>query len=45
MKEETVGCVNQCRCALSVYLMSIVSLKYRISTDREIGAPGSGKRL
>ena len=32
--EETYGFENQYRCKSAVYLMKIISLKLRISTDR-----------
>ena len=43
MCEGKNGFAKQYICALAVYLMTIVSLILKISTDRKIGAPGHGQ--
>ena len=39
------GCAKQYRCALAIYLMTVLSYSYTIIMDRSINAPGHGKNV
>ena len=41
--EDTGGFEKQYRCALAIYLMTVLSSSYGIIMNRAINAPGNGK--
>ena len=41
--EDTDGCAKQYRCALDIYLMTVLSYSYGIIMDCSINAPGHVK--
>ena len=41
--EETYGCCKQYHCGTAVWLLLMLSSKFKITIDRAIGAPGHGK--
>ena len=41
--EETYGCSKKYICALNIYLLTIDSLTFKLSTDRAISSPSHGK--
>ena len=43
--EDTDCCANQYRCALGVYLMTVLSSSYGIIMDCTINAPGHGNNV
>ena len=43
--EDTDGCANQYRCALDIYLMTVLSSSYGIIMDCEINEPVHGKSV
>ena len=43
--EDTDDCEKQYRCALSIYLMNVLSSSYFIIMDCAINAPGHGKNF
>ena len=43
--EDTDGCANKYRCALTIYLMTVLSSSYGIIMDRAMNAPGHGKNV
>ena len=43
MWEDTDGCASQYRCAVAIYLTTVLSASLNITIDRAIGAPGHGK--
>ena len=43
--EDTNGCDNQYMCALSIYLMTVLSYFYGVIMDREINALGRGNNV
>eukprot|EP00957_Ditylum_brightwellii_P184943 14085072-Ditylum_brightwellii.AAC.1 len=43
--DDTDDCSKQCRSALSLYLISTISMKYGIVIDHAVGAPGHGKNV
>ena len=43
--ENTDGCVEQCRCASALYLMSVISQCYSIIIDSGISAPDHEKEV
>ena len=43
--EDTDGCVKQYRCALDIYLITVLSSSYGIITDLTINAPGHGNNV
>ena len=43
--EDTDGCANKYRCALAIYLMTILSYSYGIILDRAINAPVHEKNV
>jgi hypothetical protein len=45
MWEETDGCGKQYRCAKAFWLLSYLAVKYGMTIDRAIGAPGHGKDI
>ena len=40
--EDTDGCANKYRCALAIYLMTVLSSSYGIIINRAINAPVHG---
>ena len=42
---DTDGCDKQYRCALDIYLITVLSYSYGIIIDSSINAPGRGKML
>jgi hypothetical protein len=45
MYDDTDGCAKQYRCGNALYLLSVLSCKFKIVIDRAVGAPGHGKDL
>lgn len=45
MFDDTDGCAKQYRCALALYLLSMLAAIHGVVIDRAIGAPGHGKDL
>jgi hypothetical protein len=45
MLDDTDGCAKQYRCATAIHLLSMLSVKYGITIDRQVGAPGHGKDI
>ena len=45
MLDDTDGCAKQYRCAVAIYLLSMFSMKFGITIDRQVGAPGHGKDI
>eukprot|EP00957_Ditylum_brightwellii_P048693 3694718-Ditylum_brightwellii.AAC.1 len=43
--KETDGCAKQYRCAIDMYLLSLISVRFNIVIDRAVGAPGHGKDM
>ena len=43
--EETNGCAKNYRCALAIYLISVLSSSYGIIMYCAINAPGRGKKV
>ena len=43
--EDTYGCAKQYRCALGVYLITVMSYSYVIIIDRAINAPAHVKNV
>ena len=43
--EDTDGCANKYRCALSIYLTTVLSFSYDIIKDHKINAPGNGNNV
>jgi hypothetical protein len=43
MLDDTDGCAKQYRCATAIHLLSMLSVKYGITIDRQVCAPGHGK--
>ena len=43
--EDADGCTKQYRCALAIYLMTLLSSSYRIIMDHVINAPGNGNNV
>ena len=43
--EDTNGCAKQYRCALDIYLMTVVIYPYGIIMDISINSPGYGKNV
>ena len=43
--EDTTGCAKQYRCALAIYLISVLSSSYVIIMYRAINASGRGKKF
>ena len=43
--KETDGCAKQYRCAIAMYLLSLISVRFNIVIDRVVGAPGHGKDI
>ena len=43
--EYADGCAKQFRCALSTYLMTVLSSPYVIITDISINSPGHGNNV
>ena len=43
--EDTNGCAKQYKCALGMYLMTVLSSSYGIITDCTINAPGHGNNV
>ena len=43
--EETGGCDKKYRCALDIYLMTVLSSSYGNIMDRTINVPGHGKNV
>ena len=43
--EDTDGCANHYRCALAIYLMTVLSSSYGIIMDHTINAPGHGNNV
>ena len=41
--EDTDGCAKQYRCALDIYVITVLSSSYGIIVDYAINAPGHGK--
>jgi hypothetical protein len=42
---NTDGCAKQCRCATSLHLLSMLSIKHNITINRAVAAPGHEKDL
>jgi hypothetical protein len=45
MLDDTDGCAKQYRCATAIHLLSMLLVKYGITIDRQVGAPGHGKDI
>jgi hypothetical protein len=45
MLDVTDGWAKQYRCATAIHLLSMLSVKYGITIDRQVGAPGHGKDI
>ena len=43
--EDTDGCAKTYRCALAIYLKTVLSSSYGIIMDRAINPPGHGKNI
>ena len=43
--KNTDGCADQYRCAVAIYLMSVMLKCYSVMIDRGISAPGHGKEV
>ena len=43
--EDTDGCAKKFRCALAIYLMTVLSYSYGIITDHVINSPGHGNNF
>ena len=43
--EDTDGCAKKYKCALAIYLMTVLSSSYGITMDRTINAPVHGKNV
>ena len=45
LREDTGGCANKYRCALAIYLMTMLSYSYSIIMDNAIKSPGHGNNV
>ena len=43
--EDTDGCAKKYRCALTIYLMTVLSSSYGIIMDHAMNPPGHGKNV
>ena len=43
--EDTDGCAKKYKCALAIYLMTVLSSSYGITMDRTINAPVHGNNV
>ena len=43
--EDTDGCAKKYKCALAIYLMTVLSSSYGITTDCTINAPVHGNNV
>jgi hypothetical protein len=45
MLDDTDGCAKQYRYATAIYLLSMLSVQFNMTIDRQVGTPGHGKGI